>query len=79
MAGSYDPAVTLYVEVNDSRTVDQKRALARLLTAVCVETLGAKPDDVSVRFRILNYENMARGGELLSDRAAAGTLKSKPR
>jgi phenylpyruvate tautomerase PptA (4-oxalocrotonate tautomerase family) len=64
----YQPAVTLYVEINDSRTLEQKRALAKLMTAACVETLGCAPEDVAVRFRILNYENMARGGELLSDR-----------
>lgn len=68
MSAPYYPAVTLYVEVNDSRTVDQKRTLARLLTEACVNVLGASPEDVSVRFRILNYENMARGGSLLSDR-----------
>ncbi len=68
MATPYYPAVTLYVEVNDRRTLEQKRALARLLTQACVEVLGAGPEDVSVRFRILTYENMARAGELLSDR-----------
>lgn len=68
MSASRYPVVTLYVEINDKRTVDQKRSLARLLTEACVRVLGADPEDVSVRFRILSYENMARAGTLLSDR-----------
>ncbi len=68
MSVSSYPVVTLYVEINDKRTVDQKRRLARLLTEACVQVLGADPEAVSVRFRILSYENMARGGRLLSDR-----------
>ncbi|MBI4277257.1 MAG: tautomerase family protein [Armatimonadetes bacterium] len=71
--------MTLYVEINDRRTLDQKRALARLLTDACVEVLGASPEDISVRFRILSYESMARGGEMLSDREARGKLKSQTR
>jgi phenylpyruvate tautomerase PptA (4-oxalocrotonate tautomerase family) len=68
VAAPHYPAVTLYVEINDRRTLGQKRALARLLTEACVDVLGADAEDVSVRFRILSYENMARGGALLSDR-----------
>jgi phenylpyruvate tautomerase PptA (4-oxalocrotonate tautomerase family) len=70
VTGMYYPEVTLYVEVNDSRTIDQKRALAQLLTNVCLEVLRIAPDDVSVRFRILRHEDMARGGRLLVDRTA---------
>lgn len=72
MAGQYVPAATIYVEINDRRTLDQKRKLARLLTETCVEILGVTPEDVSIRFRILSYENMARGGMLLSDREHRG-------
>ena len=68
MSASPYPVVTLYVEINDRRTVDQKRSLARLLTEACARVLRADPEDVSVRFRILSYENMARAGTLLSDR-----------
>jgi phenylpyruvate tautomerase PptA (4-oxalocrotonate tautomerase family) len=68
VAAPHYPAVTLYVEINDRRTLGQKRDLARLLTEACVEVLDASPEDVSVRFRILSYDHMARGGALLSDR-----------
>ncbi len=68
MSASPYPVVTLYVEINDKRTIDQKRRLARLLTEACVQVLGADPEAVSVRFRILSYENMAHAGTLLSDR-----------
>lgn len=76
MAVSHYPVVTIYVEINDKRTLEQKRTLARLITNACVSELHADPEDVSVRFRILTYEHMARGGMLLSDRLRPGRRKS---
>ena len=68
MTAFHYPVVTIYVEINDKRPLAQKRTLARLITETCVDVLRADPEDVSVRFRILSYENMARAGRLLSDR-----------
>jgi phenylpyruvate tautomerase PptA (4-oxalocrotonate tautomerase family) len=76
MGSAYYPAVTLYVEINDRRTLGQKRALARLLTDACVDVLGSASEDVSVRFRVLSYQNMARGGTLLSDRTRRAHRRS---
>ena len=79
MTVSHYPVVTIYVEINDKRTLDQKRRLARLITEASVGVLGADPEDVSVRFRILSYENMARAGTLLSDRQRPEPRRSTPR
>lgn len=68
MAASTYPAVTVYVEINDQRTLAQKRRLAQLITEASADVLGADPENVSVRFRILSYEDMARAGTLLADR-----------
>ena len=68
MTASRYPVVTIYVEINDKRTIDQKRKLARLITDACADVLKADPEDISIRFRILSYENMVRAGTLLSDR-----------
>ena len=68
MTVAHYPVVTIYVEINDKRTLDQKRKLARLITDACTDVLNADPEDISVRFRILSYENMARAGTLLSER-----------
>lgn len=71
------PAATVYVEINNRRTVAQKRALARLLTEACAEVLDASPDDVNIRFRILRFDDMAHGGELVSDRYRRAARRRK--
>ncbi len=62
-----EPTVTLYADINDKRTVEQKRALAGVLVDACCQALDLTPKHVAVRFRVFSYQNMARGGVLLSD------------
>jgi phenylpyruvate tautomerase PptA (4-oxalocrotonate tautomerase family) len=62
-----EPNVTLYCDLNDRRTIDQKRVLAKALVRACCDALDLDPQLVAVRFRSFSYENMARGGVLLSD------------
>ena len=60
---------TIRVELFAGRTVEQKRALARALTAAAVATLGGKPDGVDVVFVDVERHDWATGGELWSDKS----------
>lgn len=64
---SPEPKVTLYADLNDRRSVQQKRVLAKALVEACSEALEVPPAHIAVRFRIFTYEDMARGGVLLAD------------
>ncbi|GLY62388.1 4-oxalocrotonate tautomerase [Pectobacterium brasiliense] len=51
-----------------SRTVEQKRKLAELVTRYAVEKVGVSQDDVSLMMYALPLENMSFGsGKLVSD------------
>ena len=63
-----EPRVTLYIQIHDKRPREQKLALAQSLTEACVQGIeGIKPDHVSITFRVLNYDDMTVGPELLTD------------
>ena len=62
-----EPRATLYIEINDKRPREQKVALAKTLAAACVEGAGLEPDHVSIRFMIVNHDNVARGPTLLTE------------
>lgn len=55
-----------YVTVNmwEGRTVDQKRALVKAITAAMVEHAGAKPDHLHVVINEYPLENWGRDGRL---------------
>ena len=59
---------TIRVELFAGRTVEQKRALARALTAATVATLGGKPEAVDIVFVDVERHDWASGGELWSDK-----------
>jgi len=50
------------------RTVEQKRALAKDITDAVVKNYGAPADAVSIDFVDYNTENLAKAGQLFSDR-----------
>lgn len=60
---------TLRVELFEGRTVEQKAALARELTAACVKVLGGSADGVDVLFFDVPRQNWATGGTLWSQKA----------
>lgn len=59
---------TIRVEMFEGRTPEQKRALAKELTDVCVRVLGAPPDGVDVLIFDVARHNWATGGTLWSDK-----------
>jgi len=59
---------TIRVEMLEGRTVEQKKALAQALTQAVVETLGNKPESVSVVMYDIARHDWATGGELLSEK-----------
>lgn len=62
---------TLRVELFEGRTVEQKAALARELTAACVKVLGGSADGVDVVFFDIARQNWATGGTLWSQKSPA--------
>jgi 4-oxalocrotonate tautomerase len=61
---------TLHVELIEGRTVEQKTALAKALTAACETVLGSNPASVDVLFHDIPAHNWATGGELWSVKLA---------
>ena len=61
---------TLHVELITGRTVEQKAALAKELTAACERVLGSNPASVDVLFHDIPAHNWATGGELWSEKLA---------
>jgi phenylpyruvate tautomerase PptA (4-oxalocrotonate tautomerase family) len=56
------------VTTGTSRTVEQKRKLAELVTRYAVEKVGVSQDDVSLMIYAIPLENMSfGGGRLVSD------------
>ncbi|WP_254916163.1 4-oxalocrotonate tautomerase [Pandoraea sp. PE-S2T-3] len=58
---------TFHVELFEGRTVDQKRAFVKAVTAAAVETLGCTPESVDIIITDTKRENWATGGTLWSD------------
>lgn len=58
----------IIVELAEGRTLDQKRALVRGITAVVVETCVVQPEQVTVIIHETSRINKAKGGVLFADR-----------
>ena len=56
------------IELAEGRSLDQKRALARGITEVVVETCGVQPEQVVVIIHENPKTDKAKGGVLFSDR-----------
>ena len=69
---------TLRVELFEGRTVEQKAALARELTAACVKVLGGSADGVDVLFFDIPRQNWATGGTLWSQKSPAPLAPPAP-
>ena len=63
-----DKRMIVTVTTGASRTVEQKRKLAELVTRYAVEKVGVSQDDVSLMIYAIPLENMSfGGGRLVSD------------
>ncbi|KAB2954437.1 4-oxalocrotonate tautomerase [Heliorestis acidaminivorans] len=51
----------------EGRSEEQKRELAKAITKALVDTCGAKPESVIMTVLDVSTENIALGGELISD------------
>jgi 4-oxalocrotonate tautomerase len=60
------------VKMLEGRSVEQKRLLARDITALVVKHVGTTEDQVDVIIEDYAFENWAKGGVLFSDKLAAG-------
>lgn len=55
------PLIT--IELYRGRTFEQKKAFVEAVTRAAVETLGAKAENVRIRFDEFDPEDVGRGGE----------------
>jgi phenylpyruvate tautomerase PptA (4-oxalocrotonate tautomerase family) len=63
-----DRPLIVTVTFGDSRTIEQKRKLAELVTKYAVERVGIGQDDISLLMYAIPLENMSfGGGKLVSD------------
>jgi phenylpyruvate tautomerase PptA (4-oxalocrotonate tautomerase family) len=63
-----DKRMIVTVTTGASRTVEQKRKLAELVTRYAVEKVGVSQDDVTLMMYAIPLENMSfGGGRLVSD------------
>ena len=63
-----DRSLIVTVTFGDSRTIEQKRKLAELVTKYAVERVGIGQDDISLLMYAIPLENMSfGGGKLVSD------------
>jgi len=63
-----DRRLIVTVTFGDSRTIEQKRKLAELVTKYAVERVGVGQDDISLLMYAIPLENMSfGGGKLVSD------------
>ena len=61
----------IQITLIEGRTEDQKRRIASGITSVMVDEGGARAEAVTVAFVDVPPTNFARGGVLISDRAAS--------
>jgi 4-oxalocrotonate tautomerase len=66
LGGSSVPEI--YVHAVEGRTLDQKRALVRDITAAVVKNFNVPADSVMVQIVESAKENKAKGGVLFSER-----------
>ena len=63
-----DKRMVVTVTFGTSRTLEQKRKLAELVTRYAVEKVGVSQDDISLMMYAIPLENMSfGGGKLVSD------------
>ena len=63
-----DKRMVVTVTFGTSRTVEQKRKLAELVTRYAVEKVGVSQDDITLMMYAIPLENMSfGGGKLVSD------------
>ena len=63
-----DKRMVVTVTFGTSRTLEQKRKLAELVTRYAVEKVGVSKDDISLMMYAIPLENMSfGGGKLVSD------------
>ena len=63
-----DKRMVVTVTFGTSRTLEQKRKLAELVTRYAVEKVGVNQDDISLMMYAIPLENMSfGGGKLVSD------------
>lgn len=55
------------IEILEGRTVEQKRALVKEVTAAICKTINAPPEAVSIIIRDMKTENYAKAGVLRVD------------
>jgi 4-oxalocrotonate tautomerase len=63
----------IYIHAVEGRTLDQKRALVREITAAVVKNFNVSPESVMVQIIESAKENKAKGGVLFSERPVAIT------
>jgi 4-oxalocrotonate tautomerase len=56
------------ITILQGRTAEQKRKVAKRITDVLVEELGAKPDALVIAFNEVSRESYSVGGVLLADK-----------
>ena len=56
------------IKIREGRSVEQKRALAKKVTEALVESIGARPEAVTISIEDIKRENMASGGVLYTDK-----------
>lgn len=55
------------IDFLEGRTVEQKREMARKVTAAICETAGCKPEAVTIVIRECPREHIAKAGKLIAD------------
>lgn len=59
---------TVQIEMLEGRTYEQKKRMVKMVTEAIVESVGAKPENVSIIIREMAKENHAKGGVLSSEK-----------
>ena len=59
------PLVT--IKIVEGRTLEQKRAMCKDVTAALVKNIGCKPEAVHIDIVDLKKENLSQGGKLMCD------------
>jgi 4-oxalocrotonate tautomerase len=65
--GGLRPVPLVVVKLYEGRSIDQKRAAAKAITAVIVETLKTTPEATQVIFEDVAKSDWASAGKLASD------------
>lgn len=64
------------VEIRSGRSLEQRRRFAQQVTEAAIEHLGARRDRVRIRFDEFAPEEVAMGGQLMSEQQPSGTSPS---